>query len=342
MNPCATRSERANLCGMRLYNRNGVWYVRQGRSGWKSLGTKDKKMAEAVLKRLEKEDLEGRLFQLDKNERITLVQWKEEYLAGRGHLSPSTTRQDELALRSLGDVIGHNIPLKAIVKAKLDEFTRILLARGVSKPGLNSYLRHIRAALNAAQEAGYLEKPVKVKAIKAGEPLPQVLSPDQIKAVIERASEDHPLLARIISFAVWTGCRRGEIIGLRWEQVKGDMAHVTGKGQKERLVPLAQGALDSMGPPQHIGLVFPKPNSNTDMEGFISKGFKRVVFALGLPENLHFHSLRHSAATHMLASGLPLPTVQKILGHAAISTTQIYAQVLEGTLREQIKVFKIG
>lgn len=343
MTPCYSKATRGNIGHMRIFlHKNGRWYLQIDHDHKKSLGKISKAEAQAALKFAEKEARRGAaLFQLPKGERITLSEWKDEYLSGRGHLSPKTLEKDELSLRLLGEAIGGNILLRSITKQRLDEFIGVCFARGNSKASVNSYLRHIRAALNSAYEVEYLEKPVRVKMIREPQPLPQVLSPEQLRAVLEKAHERSPLLGRMLTFAVWTGCRRGEIINLRWENVRADMARITGKGQKERLVPLTPQALAALGPRQDIGLVFPKPASTTYMEQFLTRGLKDIIRELGLPDQFHLHSLRHSAATHMLASGLPISTVQKILGHSNIGTTQIYAKVLEDTLREQIKGFKI-
>lgn len=334
MSPCTPMSTSVKNPSMRLYTRNGVWCVEVARDKRISLKTKDERVARAAFKEMQKKALNERLFQLDKGERTTLVQWKEEYLKGRGHLSPKTVTKDELSLRLLGDVIGHNIPLKNITKAKLDEFVRACLDRGVSKPGLNSYLRHIRAALNAAGEAGYLEKPIKTKLIKEPSRYPGLLSPEEIVKILDYAEAHDHEMARIIRFAVWTGCRRTEITSLRWEHIKSQIARIIGKGDKERHVPLLKGALEAMGMPKDIGQVFAPIHPDT-----VSHRFKAFARACGF-ENIHFHNLRHSAATQMLASGVPLVMVQEILGHSDIATTRIYAKVLKDTLALEMQKFK--
>lgn len=334
MTTCAPTSSRATIFCMRLYQRdNGIWYVRKGRSGWKSLGTKDEKVARAALKRLEKEDLEARLFTLDKSG-ITLDQWKTEYLSGRGHLSPNTTRVDEIALRLLGDVIGHNTPIRAITKARLDEFQNVSLARGLSKGALAVYQRHIRAALNAAGALDYLEKVPQVKEVKRPQKLKKLLSPEESARLIAHAREVDPDMARIIQFALYTGCRRAEILGLRWEHIKNGVAYITGKGEKERAVPLLPGALEAMGEIKHIGPVFRQFHPDV-----VTHRFATLAASVGLTD-VTPHSLRHSAATQMLSSGIPLPVVQEILGHAQISTTQIYARVLEEYLKKEMQKLK--
>ncbi|MBI5845721.1 MAG: site-specific integrase [Deltaproteobacteria bacterium] len=319
---------------MRLFERNGIWYVQVRRGQKISLKTSDRKVAESAFRKMQKEALEGRLFQLDKSARIPLRQWGEEYLKSRGHLADGTLKKDRMVLGLLGDVIGHDIAIKAVTKAKLDEFVRACLARGVSKPGLNSYLRHIRACLNAAEEAGYLEKPVKTKMVREPSRYPGILSPEQIAQVIAYAEIHDPEMARIIRFAVWTGCRRVEIIGLRWEHVKGDLVHIIGKGDKERHVPLLSGALEAMGDVKHIGPVFWQVHPDV-----VTHHFKDIARACGM-ENVHFHNLRHSSATQMLSSGIPLHMVQEVLGHSSIATTQIYAKVLKETLTKEMQKLK--
>jgi len=79
-----------------------------------------------------------------------------------------------------------------------------------------------------------------------------------------------------------------------------------------------------MGPQKDIGHVFTDWHPDT-----ITHRFAAARDACGLSRDIRFHTLRHSAATQMLSAGIPLPVIQRILGHASISTTQIYAEVLD-------------
>ena len=324
---------------MRLFRRKGseIWQVAVRRGVEISLKTTDRRVAEAVLKKMEREALEGRLFQLDKTARITLSQFLEEFMGNRQHLSSTTLTKDRAVFKLLGDVVGSDIPLKALTKAKLDEFVRVCIARGTKPVTVKGYQRHIKAMLNAAVSSGYMEKAPDCKLIKTPKSLPEILTPEQCAALVAYANSHDPSMSRIIRFALNTGCRREEIYDMRWEHVRRDEVRITGKGDRDRIIPLVKGALEAMGEGRHIGNIFPIDSLNT-----ITNRFRRIRRACGLPETIHFHSLRHSAATQMLSKGVPLPMVQSILGHEAISTTQIYAQVMIKTLKEEMKKFNWG
>lgn len=84
------------------------------------------------------------------------------------------------------------------------------------------------------------------------------------------------------------------------------------------------------------GYVFCKVGGNKFTGDYLSKKFKRAYRKAGMPEELHFHCLRHGAATRMIMNGAPLPTVQRILGHTNIQTTMIYTHPDIDSLREAV------
>ncbi len=317
---------------MKLFQRkNGTWYVQFSRGKKKSLKTKDAKTAQDLFDAMEKEYLEGRLHILDSVERITLEQYKDKFVANRQDKSPRTRSLDSLALRSLGECIGHTTALKTINKAKIDKFKKASMAKGLSKTSLNVYLRHIRKALNEAFEDGYLPKPVKVEEVKVDKPLPRILTKEERTQILTNAAKEDPDMHRIILFALWTGCRVSEILRIRWQHVQEDFCRVTGKGEKERIVPLLDQAKEAMGSTRDVGPVFRQFHPHT-----VSHRFKVIARACKI-EDAHFHHLRHTAATNMLEAGIKLSTIKKVLGHADIRTTEIYAQVLDAEMIAEFK-----
>ena len=107
------------------------------------------------------------------------------------------------------------------------------------------------------------------------------------------------------------------------------MIRIIGKGDKERSIPLLPGTLEAMGEPADIGPIFKKMDPST-----LNKRFRQRCADCGVQGT--FHMLRHSAATAMLENGVPLPVIQKILGHARIETTQIYAQVSDRLMAREM------
>jgi integrase len=226
--------------------------------------------------------------------------------------------------------VGESLPLRLVEDRRLKTFRDTLRARGVSAESVNTYLRHIRTFLNAAFAEGVLEKAVPVRMVPTGKRLPKILDGDERERVLAWALENDPDMGRVIQFVLWTGLRRSEVRGLRWENIRGGFARVVGKGNRERSVPLMPSALEAMGEPRDIGPVFPQWHPDT-----YSHRFKRAARAVGV-RGRSFHGLRHSAATAMLESGLGLRTIQRILGHAAVTTTEIYADVRDQLLADEM------
>lgn len=322
---------------MRFYCRKdtGYFYVEFYRGKHRSLRTKDEKKARAVYRELEKEWLRGRLVQLDHGKRITLAEFTGEYLESRHNLSPATITKDELSLRLLTDVVGRNIALKAINTKRIEEFKKVCLARGCEAVTVNGYLRHIKAALNVAEDWYIGYKRPKIKMCKLGRRLPRALPPRQIDKLLATAKSDWPQLYPLLVFYLWTGVRRKEALRLQWQDVHLDndpYARIIGKGGKERIVPLLPKVIEIIHPlKRDIGPVFIQVHADT-----VTHWFKKLARECQIEARLH--DLRHSAATYMLNSGTRLEVVQAIMGHASIETTRLYTEVLKKTLHKEMRL----
>jgi integrase len=312
---------------MRLFKRGHVYYIEVAKDKRKSLGITDKKEAQKVFRAIKKKQLQEKLFLLDEKDRISISQFSKIYLSDpdRVNLSDETLSKDELVLRLLIDVVG-DIPLKLVNKDALKTFKTISLKR-VKPVSVNSYLSHIKASLGWAMAEGYIDKIPQIKKIKIGETIPRYLSIDDIKKILKYAKDKSPEMYRIIKFALYTGCRRAEIIKARYDHIQDQSIRIYGKGSKERLIPLLPQALDIQ---KDIGKLFTYKHVST-----LSHYFLKIVRACGV--QARFHDLRHTAATQMLASGIDLKIVKEILGHADIRTTEIYAKVLAATMQREMK-----
>lgn len=145
------------------------------------------------------------------------------------------------------------------------------------------------------------------------------------------------------------GLRASELLGLRLQDIDFDVGFVrtVGKGDKERVVPLGRKALEALriynerGRPQLGGagtLKAPQLFLNNRGKRLSRQGLhlviKRCALEAGLPEGVSAHTLRHSFATHLLEGGADLRAVQEMLGHADLSTTQIYTHVSAARLQD--------
>jgi len=182
---------------------------------------------------------------------------------------------------------------------------------------------------------------------KVGRQLPKVLSEEQVERLLAAPDVDHPLGIRnqaMLELLYATGLRVSELIGLELSQLRLDEGFLVafGKGGKERIVPVGEGAERWVGRyaadvrpglvrGRHQSLFVNHRGQPLTRQGFwkILKGYGRRV---GLGE-VSPHVLRHSFATHLLEHGADLRAVQMMLGHADISTTQIYTHIHQQRLR---------
>lgn len=321
---------------MRMFqHKNGYWYYSLGRGHEKSLRTKDEKEAEKLYKIIKKEALKGRLVQLDGDKRITLSQFKDTFFNRHTDIDDDTIEAYDLAYKLFLNSTGGSTLLSRISEKHINKFKSDCLARGCRKISINTYLRHLRGILNKAFEWGIITKKVSIKMYRIPKRHPRILTKDERNAILKYSKKNDFEMYRIIQFALWTGCRRHEIANLKWQEIKGDMARIIGKGDKERTIPLLPGAIKVMGERKNIGYVFIHLN---DLSKY-TKAFKVIARACGI-EDVPFKQLRHTAATQMIESGIELSYVQGMLGHSSISTTQIYTAIVQKTLKEKMKKMK--
>lgn len=196
-----------------------------------------------------------------------------------------------------------------------------------------------------------------VDAPRLGRPLPKVLQFDEVGALLEcartadgwRGARMHALLEILYA----TGLRVSELVGLRLSSLSRDGRIVTvrGKGGKERLVPLgdaARTAIETWLPlrtallkeqGKAVPWLFPSRATagHVTRDGF-AKQLRELALSAGLdPARVSPHVLRHAFATHLLANGADLRSVQQMLGHSDISTTQIYTHVLDERLKSLVQ-----
>jgi site-specific recombinase XerD len=185
---------------------------------------------------------------------------------------------------------------------------------------------------------------------KRAEKLPKVLSAEQMRSLLERIPARTPLELRdraMLELAYSCGLRCEEIVNLDQGAMdfETEQLRVLGKGSKERILPVgepAQRALERYmergrralaSDPREPALFLSKSGrrlSNSDVTRRLGLWTKEAAIAAGVSP----HSLRHSFATHLLEGGADLRTIQELLGHASISTTQVYTRVDAARLRD--------
>jgi len=208
------------------------------------------------------------------------------------------------------------------------------LARGLS--AIKSFFRFLEREGVLATEALNI-----VRTPKAKKSLPKALTIGEAKATIEATDEmeDRPWVAArdmaVISLCYGAGLRISEALALSRVELEGPVLRITGKGGKTRMVPLIESVRASV--EAYLKLCpFPLTPSQPLFRGvkggvlsprLIQKRMEQLRSALGLPPSATPHALRHSFATHLLGRGGDLRAIQELLGHASLSTTQIYTAV---------------
>lgn len=191
-----------------------------------------------------------------------------------------------------------------------------------------------------------------IRTPKQEKKLPKFLEYEEVKKLLETPDVNNWLGARdraILEILYSTGIRVSELVSLNLDDIDflGEVVHVRGKGKKERIAPIGTSALQAV---QHY-LEFrnrrARNNENFDAKLlFVNKHGKKLstrsvrrkmdkyLKMAGLDPSISPHTLRHSFATHMLNNGADLRSVQELLGHQSLSTTQIYTHLKTGRLKE--------
>ncbi len=211
----------------------------------------------------------------------------------------------------------------------------------------------IRRFLRFCEESGLAEvnPAAAVRSPKIPRRLPQVLSPEQTSVLLEGIGGSAPLQMRdraLFELVYSSGLRCQEVLDLRLKDVNVEACEVRvkGKGRKVRVVPVGEVALDALdrylregrshlvggglADEDHIFVSRTgRPLSSSDVQRRLAKHLARA----GAPMGTSPHTLRHSFATHLLEGGADLRTIQELLGHSSLRTTQVYTHVSAAHLR---------
>ena len=278
------------------------------------------------------------------------------HLGAERRMSPKTVEAYERDARQfLAFLTGHGgeqMTLQALADLEPRDVRAFMAARRSDGIGSRSLMRSLAGARSFAR---FLERNGKgrvgalaaVRAPKVPKTLPKpidIASAKRLADVDLRAGEEREpwVLARdaaVLALLYGSGLRISEALGLTREAVpapgKGDAITVTGKGNKTRMVPVLRQVLELID--QYVSLCpYDLPEQGPIFVGakggplsprIVQLTMARLRGALGLAETATPHALRHSFATHLLARGGDLRAIQELLGHASLSTTQVYTAV---------------
>jgi len=264
--------------------------------------------------------------------------------------APRTVEAYRRDLAVLSDYLG-----KPIAKATLEElerYTASLRADGLAATTIARRTAAARSFFRHQQLLGARDDnpAAAVKLPRRPKPLPKTLSPGEAERLIEAAKGTQPRNLRdqaLVELMYGAGLRVSEAVGLEKSGVdlEDRFVRVTGKGDKERVVPIGRHAAAAVR--RYLSRGRPYLDRRHRPELFLNaKGgpltragafliLRRLAEVAGLdPTRVHPHILRHSFATHLLEGGADLRSVQEMLGHADLSTTELYTHVSDTRRRE--------
>ncbi|WP_042458063.1 site-specific tyrosine recombinase XerD [Neobacillus dielmonensis] len=249
--------------------------------------------------------------------------------------------------------------LNAVQRIHIGHFLVMLKEEGKSAKTIARHIASIRAFHQFLLRNHTVDHDpsVEIEPPKVERTMPQVLSHQEVELLLNTpklidhyGKRDKAMLELLYA----TGIRVSELIGLDVEHVNLTMGFVrcVGKGGKERIIPIGRAASDAVkhyleeGRPHFVTV-----NNSSEMALFLNhhgnrltrQGFWKILKGLtreaGIDKKLTPHVLRHSFAAHLIENGADLRAVQEMLGHADISTTQIYAQVTKMRLKDVYNKF---
>jgi len=270
-----------------------------------------------------------------------------EYLDALKHqrrLAPATLANYARALDVLL-ALREGKPLQSLEPAEVRRSIALLHAKGLSPRTLALILSAWRGWFRwLARHRGFRANPVLgIRAPKAARPLPKALSVESTQRLLDAPNEAAPPALRdraMFELLYSSGLRLAELVALdvgdgRLDLRQGEVT-VTGKGSKTRTVPIGAKAREALRAWLDVRSRLASPTAKALFVGARGRRISPAVVgarlaawgrARGLNQRVHPHMLRHSFATHVLQSSQDLRAVQEMLGHASISTTQVYTHL---------------
>jgi integrase/recombinase XerD len=264
--------------------------------------------------------------------------------------SPRTVTAYRRDLAALADWLGR--PAASVTVDELERYVAELRAAGLSRATIARRVAAIRSLFRHLALVGRVEEnpAAALQLPRRQRRLPRTLSPGEAERLLEAASGTAPRALRdraLAELLYGAGVRVSEAVGLERGGVDLErrVVRVLGKGDRERVVPIGREAADALrrylsrGRPHLDRRQRPELFLNAQGGPLTRAGafliLRRLAGKAGLePERVHPHLLRHSFATHLLEGGADLRSVQELLGHADVSTTELYTHVSDRRRRD--------
>lgn len=333
----------------RIYSWKGkkgtYWYLDyavEGHRVRKRVG-KSKKLAELALAdvqvKLERKELGFQAKDKD------LAAFFAEYLDyAKTNKTAASYSRNEIVLRTFKSFAKVE-RLRAITPQLIESYKKFRAEGGTKASTINTELNTIKAALNRALALGYLARnPCKeVKKLKAPRKQVRFFSKEEIKKLLEAGNGR---LGPIIEVLLYTGLRRDELTHLTWSDVDLQRRIVAvqskdgwhPKDYEVRHIPMAPRLHELLKtlPRNGSDWIFATRDGGPHAGHILSRDFRKLVRQCGI-KGASLHTLRHTFASHLVMNGTDVYTVQKLLGHSSIKTTEIYAHLAPDFLKAAVE-----
>ncbi|WP_251980424.1 tyrosine-type recombinase/integrase [Salinibacter ruber] len=336
---------------------------------WRTLRCNDKQVARQRLAKLERKEARGEFDPWKENtphEGLTISQAVEKFLRYRREVRgvrEKTIRNYQYTLESFADSISVSLNVEYVDG---DQIRGFLDRDDLSQTSRDTYYRQLDTFFGWCKSESIVEDNPMENVTRPGVPEhpAEYLTPDQLEHLLDTirndAEENSPQVGEgevlwiidVIKFAAYTGLRRGEICDLRWGAVDLENGFLTVEGTddfntktgKSARIPLVEEVETLLrrkesertrsNPRDHV---FTGANSGSLYPDYLSHRFRHYRKMADLPDDISFHSLRHTCASMLVMGGVPLHTVKEMLRHSTIEVTKRYAHLAPEIFKDQIQ-----
>ncbi len=287
----------------------------------------------------------------DDKPKMLLSEWMQQYMANQESRGKKGLHQVKVAIQILKDYAGEQVTMEDVDKTFCKGYIDYLLTeyqpqgKPISRFTAQNYYRVLNCALNAAVRADIIKvnpsnKLDNSEKIRRPESKREYMTIEEIRSLMATPM-DYPAVKNAYLFSCFCGLRISDIIGLKWKNVYIDNGQyrlevVMQKTKEPIYLPLSQEALRWMperGEKTAEDHVFDLPSST-----YINVILKPWAKAAGIDKHFTFHTARHTFATMMLTLGADLYTTSKLLGHADVKMTQVYAKIVNRKKDEAVNL----
>jgi len=326
---------------------NGFYYLvtfQKGKRVWQSTKAKTKSGAIRFIKNNKR-----KAKAILKPSCPTLSEFEIQYMNyAVTNLAPSTVTLYKGAINAFRKYCGDH--LLTYYTPQMIEYFKVSHLEKVSPTKVNIDIRSMKSVFSTAVNWGLLrENPFKrCRALRLPQMNPIYLTPEDFQNLLSVIHYDW--FQDIVRFAVSTLMRVGEIVNLQWSSIDLNRRLINventelyrTKTRKSRVVPMNEWVYYFLlKKVRKSNRVFTFPDGKALRVGYVSSKFTKFVRKAPIDQKVHFHSLRHTGATWLVQNDVPIFTVQHILGHSSIATTQIYSHLGVEDMRKSVRALDL-